>query len=65
MAGAVRVTPWHRKKIVRLICYGIFVGAAGMWLYLHHGHHVDATLGSILSWRDGARESVYGYGGSH
>ena len=44
--------------------YGLLFGAAGAYLYVAHGPTIDATLGSMLSWRDSARTSVYGYGGA-
>jgi hypothetical protein len=50
---------------MRKICYGIVIGATGMYLYLEHGSQLDAILDSLISWRNGAKESVYGYGGAH
>jgi hypothetical protein len=49
---------------MRKILYGIVIGAAGMYFYLQHGHQVDAALDMLLSWRNDATQSVYGYGGS-
>jgi len=48
---------------VKTFLYGILFGAAGMYLYVTQGALVDATLGDMLSWRDSAKTSVYGYGG--
>ncbi|MFP6662999.1 MAG: hypothetical protein VCC00_02195 [Deltaproteobacteria bacterium] len=49
---------------MRKLFYGIVIGAAGMYFYLVHGHQVDTALDTLLSWRNGAKQSVYGYGGS-
>jgi hypothetical protein len=44
--------------------YGMIFGAAAVYLYVTQGALVEATFGTALSWRDSARTSVYGYGGS-
>ena len=50
---------------MRTFVYGIFFGAAAMYLYVTQGDLIDASVASMLSWRDGAKQSVYGYGGKH
>jgi len=49
---------------VKAFVYGILFGAAGMYLYFTQGAFVDATVNDLFSWRNSARASVYGYGGS-
>lgn len=44
--------------------YGIVFGAAAVYLYVTQGDLMSATFGGMLSWRDSAKTSVYGYGGS-
>ena len=39
-------------------------GAAAVYLYVTQGPLVEATFGTALSWRDGAKTSVHGYGGT-
>ena len=51
------------RRPVKTFLYGILFGAAGMYLYVTQGDLVDATLGDMLSWRNSAKTSVYGYGG--
>jgi len=48
---------------VRTLIYGIFFGAVGMYLYMTQGALLDSTITAMLQWRDGAKQSVYGYGG--
>jgi hypothetical protein len=48
---------------MKTFVYGLLVGAAAVWLYVTQGAVFGSTLGGILGWRDGARSSVYGYGG--
>jgi hypothetical protein len=43
--------------------YGLLFGAAAMYLYMTQGEFVDASVASMLAWRDGAKQSVYGFGG--
>lgn len=50
---------------MKVFLYGIFFGAAGTYLYLTQGALVDSTITAMLAWRDSARSSVYGYGGSN
>jgi len=56
------LTRWQRR-IVRTLIYGIFFGAVGMYLYMTQGALLDSTITAMLQWRDGAKQSVYGYGG--
>ena len=44
--------------------YGIVVGAFAAWLWVTQGPMIESTFGSMLGWRDGARGSVSGYGGT-
>jgi hypothetical protein len=44
--------------------YGVIFGAAAVYLYVTQGSTMGGTLDGVLSWRDSARGSVYGYGGS-
>ena len=44
--------------------YGIFFGAAAAYLVVTQGAFMEATFGSVMSWRDSAKSSVYGYGGN-
>ena len=48
---------------MRRICYGFLLGAVAMYVYVSHGHFMDSAMNSVVSWRSGAKESVYGYGG--
>ena len=43
--------------------YGILLGAMGAYVYVNHGAYLESTLDSMLSWRNSAQSSVYGYGG--
>ena len=43
----------------------LFFGAAFAYLYVTQGALFDSTLGSLLAWRDGARGSISGYGGTY
>ena len=45
--------------------YGILFGAACAYLYVTNGALVESTLSGMLSWRNSAQSSVYGYGGKH
>lgn len=45
--------------------YGIVFGLAGMYLYMTEGAFVHGMLDSALGWRDGARGSISGYGGTY
>ncbi len=49
---------------MKVFLYGVFFGAAGAYLYLTQGALVDSTITAMLAWRDSARQSVYGYGGT-
>lgn len=53
-----------KRQIVRTLVYGIFFGAAGMYLYMTQGALLDSSITAMLHWRDNARQSVHGYGGS-
>lgn len=48
---------------MKTFIYGIVVGAAATYLYVTNGAYLESTLYSVLSWRDSAQASVYGYGG--
>lgn len=48
---------------MKTFLYGIIFGAAAVYLYVTQGPLVEATFGTALSWRDGAKTSVSGYGG--
>lgn len=52
-----------RSLLMKVFLYGIFFGAAGMYLYLTQGALVESTVTAMLAWRDSAKTSVYGYGG--
>lgn len=49
---------------MKQVCYGIFVGAMAVYVYVIHGALISTTFASTMSWRDSARTSVYGYGGT-
>ncbi len=49
---------------MRSVLYGIFFGAAAAYLCLTQSPLIDSTTAALLTWRDGARQSVYGYGGA-
>jgi hypothetical protein len=49
---------------MKTFLYGILFGAACAYLYVTNGALVEDTFGSMLSWRNSAKSSVYGYGGS-
>ncbi len=48
---------------LRTVLYGLLFGAAGMYVYMTQGALLDSSLAAVLKWREGARHSVYGYGG--
>lgn len=50
---------------MRNFVYGLIFGAVAAYLYVAHGAASHATLGSFLGWRDAAKGSVVGYGGSN
>jgi hypothetical protein len=58
------MTRWQRRVLMRTFLYGVFFGAAAMYLYINHGAQVDSSITAMLAWRDSARGSVYGYGGN-
>ena len=58
------MSPRWKRRIVRAFVYGIFFGAAGMYLYMTQGALLDSSITAMLQWRDSARQSVYGYGGT-
>ena len=43
--------------------WGIVMGAACAYVYVTHGAYLESTLDSLLTWRNSAQTSVYGYGG--
>jgi hypothetical protein len=45
--------------------YGVFFGAAGCYLYFTQGALVESSITAMLTWRDSAKTSVYGYGGGN
>jgi len=49
---------------MKTFVYGILMGAACTYLYVTQGAYIEATFGSMISWRNSAQTSVYGYGGS-
>ena len=53
-----------RKRIVKTLLYGIFFGAAGMYLYMTQGALLDSSITALLQWRDASKQSVHGYGGN-
>ena len=57
------MTRWHRQVVMKTFLYGILFGAAGMYLYVTQGPMIESTVTAMLSWRNGAQQSVYGYGG--
>jgi hypothetical protein len=59
------VTRWKRGSLMKTFLYGIFFGAAGTYLYLTQGALLESTVTAMLAWRDSAKTSVHGYGGSH
>lgn len=58
------MTRWQ-KRIVKTLLYGIFFGAAGMYLYMTQGALLDSSITALLHWRDASKQSVYGYGGKN
>jgi hypothetical protein len=50
---------------MKTFVYGIVFGAACAYLYVTNGPLMEETLGSMMSWRNSARSSVYGFGGSN
>jgi len=48
---------------MKTFLYGIVFGAAGAYLYVTNGAYLETTLASVLSWRNSAQSSVYGFGG--
>ncbi len=52
-----------RQITMRSILYGIFFGAAATYLYVTQSPLIDSTTAALMTWRDGARQSVYGYSG--
>ena len=61
--GALSMSSRWKRRILRTLVYGIFFGAAGMYLYMTQGALLDSSITAMLQWRDGAKESVYGFGG--
>lgn len=57
------MTRW-KKRILKSLVYGIFFGAAGMYLYMTQGALLDSSITALLQWRDASKQSVYGYGGN-
>lgn len=53
-----------KQQIVKTIVYGIFFGAAGMYLYMTQGALLDSSITALLQWRDSSKQAVYGFGGS-
>lgn len=53
-----------QKRIVKTLFYGIFFGAAGMYLYMTQGALLDSSITALLQWRDSSKQAVYGYGGA-
>ncbi|HEY8515928.1 MAG TPA: hypothetical protein VIS07_10490 [Candidatus Binatia bacterium] len=48
---------------MKTFLYGVVLGALGAYLYVMNGAYIETTLASVLSWRNSAQSSVYGYGG--
>jgi hypothetical protein len=48
---------------MKTFVWGIVMGAACAYVYVSHGAYLEATLDSMLTWRNSAQTSVYGYGG--
>jgi hypothetical protein len=63
--GRASMTRWNRSSLMKSFFYGVFFGAAGCYLYLTQGALVESTITAMLAWRDSAKTSVHGYGGSN
>lgn len=48
---------------MKTFLYGMLFGAACAYLWVTNGDLMQDTFGSLLSWRNSAQSSVYGYGG--
>lgn len=49
---------------MKTFVWGIVLGAASAYVYVTHGAYLGSTLDSLLTWRNSAQTSVYGYGGA-
>ena len=57
--------PFGDQQSMKTFFYGIIFGALCTYLYVTNGAYLESTLSAMLSWRNSAQSSVYGYGGKH
>lgn len=49
---------------MRTFLYGVLVGAIAAWLAASQGATFDSLLSGAFGWRDSAKGSIGGYGGT-
>lgn len=54
----------EQDRSMKSFVWGIVMGAACAYVYVMHGTYLESTLDSLLTWRNSAQTSVYGYGGN-